>query len=38
MIAREVCKSCVVRIADQELMADLVVLDMMGYDIILGMD
>ena len=38
MVAREVCKSCVVRIASQELTANLVVLDMVGYDIILGMD
>ena len=34
MVAREVCKSCVVRIAGQELTGDL----MVGYDIILGMD
>ena len=38
MVASEVYKSCVARIAGQELMADLVVLDIVGYDIILGMD
>ena len=38
MVASEVCRSCVVRIASQELMAYLMVLDMVGYDIILGMD
>ena len=38
MVAIEVCRSCVVRIAGQELMTDLVVLDMVGYDIILAMD
>jgi hypothetical protein len=38
MVASEVCQSCIVRIAGQELTADLVVLDMVGYDIILGMD
>ena len=38
MVASEVCQSCVVRIASQELTTNLVVLDMVGYDIILGMD
>ena len=38
MVANEVCRSCVVRIANPELTADLVVLDMVGYDINLGMD
>ena len=38
MVASEVCRSCVVRIAGQELTADLVVLDMVGHDIILGLD
>ena len=38
MIAREVCKSCVVRLVGQELTTDLMVLDMVGYDVILGMD
>ena len=38
MVASEVCRSCVVRITSQELMVDLVVLYMVGYDIILGMD
>ena len=32
------CQSCVVRIAGQELTTDLVVLDMVGHDIILGLD
>ena len=38
MVASDVCRSCVVRITGQELTTDLVVLDMVGYDIILGMD
>ena len=38
IVASEVCRSCVVRIAGQELTADLMVLDMLGYNIILGMD
>ena len=38
MAVGHVCKSCVVRLAGQELTTDLVVLDMVGYDIILGMD
>ena len=32
------CRSCVVRIVGQELTADLVVLDMVGHNIILGLD
>ena len=32
------CGSCVVRIAGQELTADLVALDMVGHGIILGLD
>ena len=38
MAVGHVCKSCVVRVAGQKLTADLVVLSMVGYDIILGMD
>ena len=38
MVDSEVCQSCVVRITIQELTADLVVLDMVGHDIILGLD
>lgn len=32
-----VCKTCVISIADQELEADLIILDMFDYDVILGM-
>ena len=33
-----ICRGCVVEITGQDLMADLVVLDMVVYDIVLGMD
>ncbi|XP_026409197.1 uncharacterized protein LOC113304331 [Papaver somniferum] len=33
-----VCKKCVMMVNDQELFADLVVLEMCGFDVILGMD
>ena len=33
-----ICRGCVVGIASQDLMADLVVLDMAVYDVVLGMD
>ena len=38
MVVGHVCRSCVVRVDGHELTADSVVLDMVGYDIILGMD
>ena len=38
MVVGQVCRSCVVRVAGHELTTNLVVLDMVGYDIILGMD
>ena len=38
MVVGHVCRSCIVRLAGHELMTNLVVLDMVGYDIILGMD
>lgn len=34
----QVCKSCVMIVDTQEMIADLVVLDMHGFDVILGMD
>ena len=38
MAVGHVCRACVVRLAGHELTTGLVVLDMVGYDIILGMD
>ena len=38
MVVGHVCRSCVVRVVGHELTTDLLVLDMVGYDIILGMD
>lgn len=35
---KRVCRSCVVRIADYEFDADLVVLEIQGFDVILGME
>ena len=35
LVSSELCRSCVVRIAGQELMADLVVLDMVGHNILM---
>ena len=33
-----ICRGCVVRITGQDLVADFVVLDMAGYDVVLDMD
>ena len=38
VVTDSVCKSCVVKIADRELLADLTLLEMRDFDIILGMD
>ena len=38
VVTDSVCKSCVVKIADRELLADLTLLEMWDFDIILGMD
>ncbi|XP_075663221.1 uncharacterized protein LOC142632761 [Castanea sativa] len=38
VVADSVCKACVVKIADRELLADLTLLEMRDFDIILGMD
>ena len=38
VVTDSVCKSCVVKIADRELLADLTLLDMRDFDIIFGMD
>ena len=38
VVTDSVCKSCVVKIADRELLADLTLLEMRDVDIILGMD
>ena len=33
-----ICKGCVITLADRALKVDLRILDMTGYDVILGMD
>ena len=33
-----ICKGCVITLADRALKVDLRILDMIGYDVILGMD
>ncbi|XP_077234715.1 uncharacterized protein LOC143876922 [Tasmannia lanceolata] len=38
LITDRICKSCAVKIGDRELPADLVVLEMKDFDVILGMD
>jgi hypothetical protein len=38
VIASDICKSCVTKIADRELVADLTLLKMKDFDVILGMD
>ena len=38
VIASDICKSCVTKIADRELVADLTLLEMKDFDVILGMD
>ena len=34
----QVCKGCVIRIGEHELIVDLIALDLKGYDVIFGMD
>jgi hypothetical protein len=38
VIASDICKSCVTKIANRELVADLTLLEMKDFDVILGMD
>ena len=38
VIASNICKSCVTKIANREIVADLTLLEMKDFDIILGMD
>ena len=38
VVTDSVCKTCVVKIADRELLADLTLLEMQDFDIIFGMD
>ena len=38
VVTGSVCKSCVVKIADRELLVDLTLLEMRDFDIIFGMD
>ncbi|EYU31709.1 hypothetical protein MIMGU_mgv1a024293mg, partial [Erythranthe guttata] len=35
---REICRSCEIKIADHSLVFDLIILDMVSFDVILGMD
>ena len=38
MITTEMCKSCKLEIGGRTLLANLIILEMSGYDVILGMD
>uniref|UniRef100_A0A2N9HJN9 Retrotransposon gag domain-containing protein n=1 Tax=Fagus sylvatica TaxID=28930 RepID=A0A2N9HJN9_FAGSY len=38
VIASDICKSCVTKIANRELVTDLTLLEMKDFDVILGMD
>ena len=38
VVTDSVCKSCIVKIVDTELLADLTLLEMRDFDIIFGMD
>ena len=38
MVAKFICKSCVIKIGRNELLADLILLEIQEFDVILGMD
>ena len=38
MLAELMCKTCILRIGDKDLIVDLILLDLDDFDIILGMD
>ena len=38
LVCNSILKSCVVQIEDREMLADLILMDMYDYDVILGMD
>ena len=38
LVCNSMLKSCVIQIEDREMLADLILMDMNEYDIILGMD
>ena len=38
LVCNSMLKSCVIQIEDREMLADLILMDMYDYDIILGMD
>ena len=38
MVAEFICKSCVIKIGGNELLADLILLEIQEFDVILGMD
>ena len=38
LVCNSMVKSCVIQIKDREMLADLILMDMYDYDVILGMD
>ena len=38
LVCNSMLKSCVIQIEDREMLADLILMDMYDYDVILGMD
>ena len=38
LVCNSILKSCVIQIKDREMLADLILMDMYDYDVILGMD
>ena len=38
LVCNSMLKSCVIQIEDREMLADLILIDMYDYDVILGMD
>ena len=38
MVAESICKSCVVKIGGNELLADLILFEIQEFDVILGID
>ena len=38
LVCNSMLKSCVIQIKDREMLADLILMDMYDYDVILGMD
>ena len=38
LVCNSMLKSCVIQVEDREMLADLILMDMYDYDVILGMD